>query len=94
MSQAVEPKPEFRSLSAEAVIAALEGSDPTNPIIVEVGRLIAGYTRNFYAQVPRPTRIPHDICGIKPRSPIEYIAMGLGRAAIRETLARLRREKA
>ena len=54
----------------------------------------AGYVRSFHAQVPQPTRIPHDICGIKPRSPIEYIAMGLGRAAIRETLTRLRRKKA
>jgi hypothetical protein len=46
MTEAVEAKPEFRSLSAEAIIAALEGSDPANPIIVEVSRLIAGYAPN------------------------------------------------
>ena len=93
MTQAVEPKPEFRSLSGEAIITALQDPDPMNPIAVEVVRLINGYEDNFHAQVPRRGRIPPDIWGVKPRWPIEAIAMRLSREVIRETLLRPRRRE-
>jgi hypothetical protein len=87
MTETVEPKPEFRLLAEDAVVAALQDPDPANPIAVEVARLIDGYTRNFDASVRRLGRIPPDILRIKPRWPIEAVAIGLLTETIRETLA-------
>jgi len=63
---------------------------PANPIAVEVARLIDGYTSNFRAHVRRRGRIPPDILRVKPRWPIEAVAMRLTTQAIRETLAQAR----
>lgn len=60
MTETVEPKLEFRSLSEDAVLAALRDTDPTNPIAVEVARLINGYTGNFQAHVERLGHVPSD----------------------------------
>lgn len=87
MTETVEPKPQFRSLAVDAVEAALEDPDPANPIAVEVARLIDGYTSNFQAHVRRLGRFPPDILRMKPRWPIEAVAMRLTTEAIRETLA-------
>jgi hypothetical protein len=77
MTEPVEPKPEYRTLAEDAVVAALQDPDPANPIAVEVARLIAAYTNNFKRQVERLGRIPSDILLIKPRWPIEAVAMRL-----------------
>jgi hypothetical protein len=87
MTETVEPKPEFRSLHEDAVVAALQDPDPANPIAVEVARLIDGYTRNVQAHVQRLGRIPSDILRIKPRWPIEAVAMRLMTETVREVLA-------
>jgi hypothetical protein len=87
MTETIEPKPEFRSLSAEAITAALQDPDPANPIAIEVARLIDGYTSNFHAHVQRLGRIPSAILSTKPRWPIEAIAMHLTTEEIRETFA-------
>jgi len=77
MTEPVEPRAEFRSLPEAAVVAALQNPDPANPIAIEVARLIDGYTRNFQAHAQRLGRIPSDILRIKPRWPIEAVAMRL-----------------
>ena len=87
MTETVEPKPDFRSLSEDAVVAALQDPDPANPIAVEVARLIDGYTTNFHGHVQRLGHIPSDLLRIKPRWPIEAVAMRLTTEVIRETLA-------
>jgi hypothetical protein len=87
MIETVEPKPEFRALAEHAVVAALQDPDPANAIAVEVARLIEGYTNNFQAHVQWLGRIPSDILHIKPRWPIEAVAMRLVTAEIREILA-------
>jgi hypothetical protein len=38
----LNPNPEFRSLSEDALAAALQDPDPANSIAVEVARLIGG----------------------------------------------------
>jgi hypothetical protein len=87
MTETVEPKPEYRSLPEDAVVAALQDPDPANPIAIEVARLIDGYTRNFQAHAQRLGRIPSDILRIKSRWPIEAVAMRLTTEVIRESLA-------
>ncbi len=87
MTETVESKPEFHPLAEDAVVAALQDPDPANPIAIEVARLIEGYTTNFHEQVQRLGRIPSDILRIKPRWPIEAVAMRLTTEVIREALA-------
>ena len=87
MTEIVDPKPEFRATPEEAVIAALQDPDPANPIAIEVARLLDAYTRNFQAHVQRLGRIPPDILHMKPRWPIEAVAMRLLTEEIREILA-------
>ena len=58
MAEPVEPHADFRSLSEDAVVAALQDPDASNPIAIEVARLIAGYTSNFKQHVERLGRIP------------------------------------
>jgi hypothetical protein len=88
MTEPVEPKPEFRSLPEDVVVEALQDPDASNPIAIEVARLIEGYTGNFKQHVERVGRIPSEILRIKPRWPIEAVAMRLTTEAILETLAR------
>lgn len=87
MTQVVEPKPEFCSLTEEAVVAALQDPDPTNPVAVEVARLIERYTGNFQAHAEKLGRIPSDILLTKPRWPIEAVAMRLTTEVIREVFS-------
>jgi hypothetical protein len=87
MTEPVEPKPEFRDLSETAVVAALQDPDATNPIAIEVARLIAAYTRNFQRHVDRLGRIPPDVLHMKGLWPIEAVAMRLTTEVIRETIA-------
>jgi len=87
MTEPVEPKPEFRTLGEDAVVVALQDPNPANPIAVEVSRLIAAYTNNFKRHVERLGRVPPDILHLKPRWPIEAVAMRLTTETIREILA-------
>jgi len=88
MTVVVEPKPEFQSLSAEAVAEALDDPDPANPVAIEVARLIAVYTENFSRHVERLGYIPPHILHVKARWPIEAVAMRLTTEAIRESVAK------
>jgi hypothetical protein len=83
----VEAKPEFRPLAESPVLATLDDPDPANPIAVEISRLVTAYTKNFSAHVDRIGYIPYDILRIKPRWPIEAVAMRMTTQAIRESLA-------
>jgi hypothetical protein len=87
MTEIVAPKPEFLSLTENAVLAALDDPDPANPIAIEVARLVTAYTNNFAGHVERLGYIPADILRVKPRWPIEADAMRLTTKAIRDTLA-------
>jgi len=77
MTEIVEPLPAFRHLAEAEIMAALESTDETNPIAREVARLIEGYSRNFAAHVAHLGRLPTDILRVRPRSPIEAVAMRL-----------------
>ena len=85
MTEIVAPKPEFLSLTEAALLAAL--GDPANPIAVEITRLVTAYTKNFQDHVERLGYIPADILHIKPRWPLEAVAMRTTTQAIRESLA-------
>ena len=88
MTEAVQPKPEFQSLSAEAVVAALNNPDPAHPVAVEVARLMrAYYTENFRRNDDGLGFMPADFLRIEPRWPIEAVALRLTTEAIRETVA-------
>jgi hypothetical protein len=82
----IEPKTEFRDLCEAEIEKALADSDPANPIAAEVARLIQGYTTNFREHVERLGRIPESILRIKPRCPIEAVAMRLTTEAIKDAL--------
>ena len=84
----VEPKPEFQHLSEDAVLAALQDPDPANPIAVEVARLIAGYTANFQSLVEGLGYVPAAVLLLKPRWPIEAVALRLTMDCMRAELAR------
>jgi hypothetical protein len=87
MTVVLEPKPEFQSLSAEAVVEALEDPNPANPVVAEIERLIAAYTEDFSRHVERLGYIPPHILHVKVRWPIEAVAMRLTKEALRESVA-------
>jgi hypothetical protein len=67
-------------------MAALGGTDPGNPIAVEVARLIEGYTENFRAHVERLGYFPESILRVKPQTAIEAVAMRLTTEAIQQAV--------
>ncbi len=86
MTEIVAPKPQFLSLTEQAVLAALDDPDPANPIACEIARLVTAYTRNIQDRVERIGYIPADILRVKPRWPIEVVAMQLTTEAVRDAL--------
>lgn len=86
MTEVVEPKPEFQSLTEDAVVAAIAGRDPKNPVAVEVARLITAYKENFLRHVKRVGYLPPHILHVKARCPIEAIALRLTTENIREAI--------
>ena len=62
-------------------------SKRADPIAVEAVRLIAAYTNNFKRHVERLGRARPDLLRIKPRWPIEAVAMRLTTTAVREILS-------
>jgi hypothetical protein len=70
--------------SEQAILAALD--DPTNPITIEIARVVTAYTNNFRSHVKRLGYISADILRIKPRWPIEAVAQRLTTKVIRESL--------
>jgi hypothetical protein len=87
MTETVEPKLQFCSLPEEAVVAALDDADPANPIAVEIARLMTAYTNNFRRHAERLEHIPAEILRMKPRWPIEAVAMRLTTQALRDSVA-------
>jgi len=87
MTEIAGPGPQFLSVTEDAVLAALDDPDPANPIAVEIARLVTAYTSNFRDHVDRIGYIPADVLRVKPRWPIEAVAMRLTTQAIRESLA-------
>lgn len=82
----VEPAEEFRGLTEAEIEQALADADPANPIAEEIARLMQGYAANFQALVQRLGRIPTGIMHVKPRWPIEAVAMRLTTQAITAAL--------
>jgi hypothetical protein len=83
-------QPEFLALTEQTVLAALNHLDAANPIAMEVTRLVTTYTANFKSHVERLGYIPADILRLKPRWPIEAVAMRLTTEAIPDSLAQPR----
>ena len=54
-------------------------------IALEITRLVTAYTKNFRDHVERLGYIPAHILHIKPRWPIEAVAMRMTTQAIRES---------
>lgn len=79
----VEPGEEFRALTEAEVEAGVATLDPENPIAREVARLITAYTANFVALVERLGFFPASVLHVKPRWPIEAVAMRLTSDGIR-----------
>jgi hypothetical protein len=90
MPKIVEPRFEFTSLSEEEVLKALADVDPSNPIAVEVARLLTGYSENFAEHCARIGRMPEQVLHATPRSPIEAVAMRLMGDTVKEELGRVR----
>lgn len=87
MAQALLPRPEFQSLSEEAVLAALADKRPgSNPVALEVARLIATYIEDFQGHVDRLGYIPQHILHLNPRWPIEAVAFRMATQAIPQTI--------
>jgi hypothetical protein len=82
----IEPKAQFRALDEAAVMTALDDPNPENPVAVEVARLIAGYAANFKQHVKRLGYMPSDVLHIKPRWPIEAVAMKLTAQAVKDAV--------
>jgi hypothetical protein len=84
MTEIVESEPQFRSLTEDAVLAALNDPDAANPIACEIIRLVAAYTpyTSYFRRkhVERGGHIQADILRVKPRWPIEAVAMRLHHA--------------
>lgn len=87
MIEFVEPKPEFRPLAESTVLAALDDPDPANPIAVEIARLVTAYTGNLRRHLERIGYLPPEFLRVKPRWPIEVVAMRLTTEAVRDALA-------
>jgi hypothetical protein len=83
MTEVLEPKPEFQSLTEDAVLAAIAAADPKNPVAVEVARLAEDYKENFRLYIRHLGYLPPDVLHVKPRSPIEAVAMRLATENIR-----------
>jgi len=83
---AVTPKPEFQSLGKDAVLEAL--ADPKSRIAVEVGRLFRRHTANYQKHFDRFGYLPTDLEHLKPRWPIEGIAMRLAMDATQKSTCR------
>lgn len=86
MKTAVEPKPEFQPLTEGEVLEACKHSDRTNLIAQEVARLIEAYSPDFELEIRRLGYIPSIDLEMKPRWPIEAIALQLTADTIREKL--------
>jgi hypothetical protein len=82
----IEPADDYKHLSEQQVMQALADTDPSNPVAVEVARLVTGYGENFAAHCQQLGRIPTDILRIAPRWPIEGVAMRLAADSIRDEL--------
>lgn len=83
----IKPKPQFRHLTEAAVTAALFDPDPDNPVAIEVNRLIAAHTKAFIAHVQKLGYMPPSLLDIKPRWPIEAVALRCIANTLRESLA-------
>ena len=77
MTGIIEPKPEFRSITEAAVLAALGDADPRNRIAVEVVRLSEAYSARFRTDGGGSASIRAEIFRFRPRCPIEAVAMRL-----------------
>lgn len=87
----VEPKPQFRDLTEEAVLQALADPDPQNPVTIELSRLIMAYTKNFCRHVERLGYMPPHILHMKAlATPIAAVAIRLTTETIRETVLGVR----
>ncbi len=67
----IKAKPEFSALTVDEVTAALEDLNPTNPIAVEIARLVDGYATNFAAHVEKLGSVPANILRSTGDCPIE-----------------------
>lgn len=85
----IKPYPKYQTVTEAEVLAALEDPNENNPIAIEVARLLEGYTLNVQKQAARTGKFPSNILHIKPRWPIEAVAMKLMGDIIRSEAKKL-----
>lgn len=84
--KSIHTTPEFHDISEDEVLAALDDSNPDNPVAVEVARLMDGYLSNFQEHVEKLGHIPQSILRSSGGCPVESIAMRLVSETIRDAL--------
>jgi hypothetical protein len=87
LSKIVKSRPQFRSLTEQAVLETLmDDSDMENPIRMEVARLLRAYGEEFQRHVKRLGYMPDEITHGEPSCPIEAVAMSFATEAIRDAV--------
>lgn len=86
-----EPSPVFRTLSEEAVAAALQNPGAFNPIAFEVGRLMNGYIESLRRCANDDGDAVPDFLAFTPRWPIETVARRLTEGALCDAIVGDRR---
>jgi hypothetical protein len=66
---------EFQTLSEETVLSALDNPESQNPTAIEVGRLVASFTRLLQQEQPPITVDPQKVIAVQ--CPIEAVALRL-----------------
>lgn len=86
MTQIVEPKPIYRTLTEEEVRKALEDPNPSNPIAAEVTVLVSAYEKSFNEYVQLMDYVPPYVIRDKTRWPIGKVAMWIAMQNIRKVI--------
>lgn len=87
MNKFIEPQPIYRALTEEEVRKALADlNSKKNPIIVEIYRLIASYTKTFIIYFNNRGYVPLYLLHRQPRWPIEKVAMEFTELIVRISL--------
>ena len=82
--------PEMAILTEDAVLAALDeledNPDSTNPIVMEVERLVEAYTARFEEKCRLSQEVPEDALLYEPQSPVEQVAFDIFTEALHDSL--------
>lgn len=82
--------PDMAALSEEEILAALDeledNPDTTNPIVLEVERLVEAYTERFEEKCRESQEVPEDALLYEPDSAVEQVAFDIFTEALHDSL--------